>query len=88
VSELTQSAFTITRQGYNEELEKRWIVRHGLRKKNECRVAEAVKPIVYYVDSGTRKGYSGSMIEGAAWWNQAFEAAGFRNAFQVRVLTP
>ena len=27
-------------------------------------------------------------MEGASWWNQAFEAAGFRNAFQVRVLPP
>jgi hypothetical protein len=27
-----------------------------------------------------------ALIEGASWWNQAFEAAGFRNAFQVSVL--
>ncbi len=27
-----------------------------------------------------------ALIEGASWWNQAFEAAGFRNAFKVDVL--
>ena len=26
------------------------------------------------------------MLEGASWWNQAFEAAGYINAFQVKVL--
>jgi hypothetical protein len=24
-------------------------------------------------------------MEGASWWNQAFEAAGFINAFQVKI---
>jgi hypothetical protein len=27
-----------------------------------------------------------ALLEGASWWNQAFEAAGFRNAFKVDVL--
>jgi predicted Zn-dependent protease len=75
--------------GVNEELEKRWIVRHRLEKKEpNASVAEAVKPIVYYVDNGTPKDIQAALIEGAAWWNQAFEAAGFRNAFQVKVLPP
>ena len=73
--------------GINEELEKRWIVRHRLEKKDSnAAVSEAVKPIIYYVDSGAPKDIQAALIEGAAWWNQAFEAAGFRNAFQVRVL--
>jgi hypothetical protein len=25
-------------------------------------------------------------LEGASWWNQAFESAGFINAFQVKIL--
>lgn len=75
--------------GINEELEKRWIVRHRLEKKEpNAAVSEAVKPIVYYVDNGTPKDIQAALIEGAAWWNQAFEAAGFRNAFQVKVLPP
>ncbi|MGH9949155.1 MAG: zinc-dependent metalloprotease, partial [Pyrinomonadaceae bacterium] len=73
----------------NEDLEKRWIIRHRLEKKDrEAAVSEAVKPIVYYVDSGAPKAIQDALIEGASWWNQAFEAAGFRNAFQVRVLPP
>jgi predicted Zn-dependent protease len=71
----------------NENLEKRWIVRHRLNKKdpNEA-FGEAVKPIIYYVDNGTPKVVQDALIEGASWWNQAFEAAGFKNAFQVKVL--
>lgn len=73
----------------NEDLEKRWIIRHRLEKRDpSAAVSEAVKPIVYYVDAGAPKAIQDALIEGAAWWNQAFEAAGFRNAFQVRVLPP
>ena len=69
----------------NEDLEIRWIQRHRLEKKDpNAAVSEAVKPIIYYVDSGAPKAIQDALIEGAAWWNQAYEAAGFRNAFQVR----
>jgi predicted Zn-dependent protease len=27
-----------------------------------------------------------ALVEGASWWNEAFEAAGYRDAFQVRIL--
>jgi hypothetical protein len=75
--------------GINEELEKRWIIRHRLEKKDlNAATSEAIKPIVYYVDSGAPKDIQTALIEGAAWWNQAFEAAGFRNAFQVKALPP
>lgn len=73
----------------NEDLEKRWILRHRLEKRDvDAAVSEAVRPIVYYVDNGAPKAIQDALIGGAAWWNQAFEAAGFRNAFQVRVLPP
>jgi hypothetical protein len=73
----------------NEDLEKRWILRHRLEKRDpNAAMSEAVKPIVYYVDNGAPKAIQDALVEGAAWWNQAFEAAGFRNAFQVRVLPP
>lgn len=72
-----------------DNLEKRWIVRHRLEKKDpNAAVSEAVKPIIYYVDNGAPKQIQDALITGAAWWNQAFEAAGFRNAFQVKVLPP
>ena len=71
----------------NEDLEKRLIVRHRLQKKDpNAAVSEPVKPIIYYVDNGAPKAIQDALIEGASWWNQAFEAAGFRNAFQVKVL--
>lgn len=73
----------------NEDLEKRWIQRFRLEKKDpNAAVSEAVKPIIFYVDNGAPKAIQDALIEGAAWWDQAFEAAGFRNAFQVRVLPP
>jgi hypothetical protein len=73
----------------NEDLEKRWIQRHRLEKKDpSAAVSDPVKPIIYYVDNGAPKAIQDALIEGASWWNQAFEAAGFRNAFQVRVLPP
>lgn len=75
--------------GINENLEKRWIVRHRLEKKDPTAAAsEAVEPIIYYVDSGAPRDIQNALVEGAAWWNQAFEAAGFRNAFQVKILPP
>jgi hypothetical protein len=71
----------------DQPVEKRWIQRHRLEKKDpSAAVSEAVKPIVYYVDNGAPEPIRNALIEGASWWNQAFEAAGFRNAFQVKVL--
>jgi hypothetical protein len=70
-----------------EAIEQRWIARHRLQKRDPQRaVSEPIKPIIYYVDNGTPEPVQSALIEGAAWWNQAYEAAGFRNAFQVKVL--
>ena len=51
-------------------------------------ISEAVEPIVYWVDSGAPEPVKSALIEGALWWNQAFEAAGYKDAFQVKVLPP
>ncbi len=73
----------------NEDLEKRWIQRFRLEKKDpNAALSEPVKPIIFYVDNGAPKAIQDALVEGASWWNQAYEAAGFRNAFQVRVLPP
>jgi hypothetical protein len=70
-----------------ESITKRLIMRHRLKKKNPgAAVSEAVKPIVYYVDNGAPEPIRSALIEGASWWNQAFEAAGYKDAFQVKVL--
>ncbi|MBV8855380.1 MAG: zinc-dependent metalloprotease [Acidobacteria bacterium] len=70
-----------------EPVEKRWITRHRLEKRDpRAAVSEPVKPIVYYVDPGAPEPIRSALVEGASWWAQAFEAAGFPNAFQVKVL--
>jgi hypothetical protein len=72
---------------FTEALEKRWIVRHRLQKRDpSAAVSEPIKPIVYYVDNGAPEPIRGALLEGASWWAAAFEAAGFRNAFQVKIL--
>jgi hypothetical protein len=74
---------------FDEPLEKRWVARHRLEKRNpRAAVSEPVEPIVYYVDSGAPEPIRGALVEGASWWAQAFEAAGFRDAFRVKVLPP
>lgn len=62
---------------FTSPVEKRWITRHRLTKD---------KPIVYYVDNGAPEPIRSALIEGASWWREAFAAAGFPNAFQVKVL--
>lgn len=70
-----------------EPIVKRFINRHRLQKKNPgAAVSEAVKPIVYYLDNGTPEPVRSALLDGARWWNQAFEAAGYKDAFQVKVL--
>ena len=71
----------------SQPLTKRLIIRHRLEKKDPtASVSEAVEPIVYYLDRGAPEPIKSALIEGASWWNQAFEAAGYKNAFQVKVL--
>src|SRR5919112_3005720 len=70
-----------------DPITKRFIARHRLQKKDPtARVSEAVEPIVYYVDRGAPEPVRSALIEGASWWSQAFEAAGYRNAFRVEVM--
>lgn len=71
----------------DEPMVKRFINRHRLQKKNpNAKVSEAVEPIVYYLDNGTPEPVRSALLEGGRWWNQAFEAAGYKDAFQVKVL--
>lgn len=71
----------------DQPLMKKYIARHRLKKKNqEAEISEPVEPIIYYLDRGAPEPVRSALLEGARWWNQAFEAAGFRNAFQVKML--
>ncbi len=70
-----------------EPITKRFIARHRLQKKDpSARVSEAVEPIVYYVDRGAPEPVRSALLEGARWWNQAFEAIGYKDAFRVEIM--
>lgn len=81
--------FDISYQDYavpiDQPITQRFITRHRLEKKDpNAKISEPVKPIIYYVDRGTPEPIKSALIEGASWWNQAFEAAGYKNAFIVK----
>ncbi len=68
---------------------KRYIRRHRLEKKNpSLAISEAKEPIIYYLDPGTPEPVRSALLDGAKWWNQAYEAIGYKNAFQVKMLPP
>ncbi|HWF85406.1 MAG TPA: zinc-dependent metalloprotease, partial [Vicinamibacterales bacterium] len=70
-----------------EPMQMHYIRRHRLEKKDPtAAVSDAVTPIQYWVDNGAPEDVKKALVEGASWWNQAFEAAGFRNGFKVDVL--
>jgi len=70
-----------------EQINKRFVVRHRLEKKNPGAArSEVVEPIIYYLDNGTPEPIRSALLDGAKWWNQAYEAAGFINGFQVKML--
>ena len=71
----------------DSDLRLRLTARHRLQKRNPGPApSEPVEPIVYYVDPGTPEPIRSALIEGAAWWEEAFEAAGFIDAYRVEVL--
>lgn len=73
----------------DQPLVKRLITRHRLAKKDpSAAISDPVEPIVYYLDRGTPEPIRSALLEGGRWWNEAFTAAGYRNAFRVEVLPP
>ena len=69
-----------------EPMAQRFIRRHRLEKRNPgAAMSEPVEPIVYYLDPGTPEPVRSALLDGARWWNQAFEAAGFIDAFRVEM---
>lgn len=71
----------------SEPIEQKFTSRHRLHKKNPSAAqSEAVEPIIYYMDRGAPEPIRSALMEGASWWNQAFEAAGYKDAFQVKLL--
>ncbi len=82
-----ESAYRDYSAPLDSPLDVRLIQRHRLQKKDpDAAISDPVKPIVYYVDTGAPEPIRSALLEGANWWTQAFEAAGFKNAFRVEML--
>jgi len=62
-----------------------WIRRHRIEKKNPgAAMSEPKQPIVYYLDPAIPEPTRSAMKDGFLWWNKSFEAAGFKNALEIR----
>ena len=65
----------------------RLAARFRLEKTDPFAALSPVKnPIVFYVDNAAPEPIRSALIEGANWWQAAFEAAGFIDAYRVEVL--
>ena len=70
-----------------DTIERRWIVRHRLQKQDPTAASSpVVEPIIYYVDPAIPEPMRSAVLEGVGWWAEAFEKAGFQDAFHVEVL--
>ena len=74
-------------QPINASVTQKMIGRHRLQKLDpNATISEPVEPIIYYLDPGVPEPVRSALIEGALWWNSAFDDIGFKNAFQVKML--
>jgi len=81
--------FSISRVDFgsdeHESKRERLITRWRLEKKDpNAALSEPVKPVVWYIDKATPANLVAYVKKGVEAWNQAFEAAGFKNAIQAR----
>lgn len=73
--------------GLDQPTVQRLVRRFRLEKTDPTAVRSPVKkPIVFYIDRGAPEPVRSALIEGGRWWNQAFEAAGYVDAFRVEAL--
>ena len=71
----------------NNNIVHKHVRRHRLKKQDPtAERSEAVEPIVYYLDPGVPEPVRSALLDGARWWNEGFEALGYDNAFQVKIL--
>jgi hypothetical protein len=78
-------------QPFDADYRQRGVVRWRLEPRDTAaylrgELTEPVTPIVYYMDPGIPEPYRSAFIEGGRWWNDIFQAAGWRNAFRVEPL--
>lgn len=72
---------------YRDGFANRWrLVPRDPAAYQRGQLVEPVTPIIYYLDPGIPEPYRTAFRDGGNWWGKVFEAAGFRNAFQVRDL--
>ncbi|HEX3986275.1 MAG TPA: zinc-dependent metalloprotease [Acidobacteriaceae bacterium] len=72
-----------------DPIAQQFIIRHRLIKKDPgcTHACEAVTPLQYYVDRGAPPLIRQALVDGARWWDQAFQAAGWApGTFRVDVL--
>jgi hypothetical protein len=80
VGYFTTSTMDYSRSEYKAE-RTRYIARWRLEKKDPtAAISEPVKPIVYYIDAATPRKWVPWLKKGIEDWNEAFAAAGFKNA--------
>jgi hypothetical protein len=73
--------------GLDAPVVKRFARRFRLEKTDPAAAKSAVKkPIVYYVDPGAPEPIRSALVDGASWWAEAFEAAGFEGGYRVELL--
>jgi hypothetical protein len=84
---LIPSSFMDYSSDINETMEVSLINKHRLEKiEPGAEFSEAIEPIIYYLDNGTPEPIRSALMDGAAWWNAAFEEIGFKDAFQIKIL--
>ncbi|MBV8206804.1 MAG: zinc-dependent metalloprotease [Acidobacteria bacterium] len=82
-------AFEDFSQPFDRPLTRQFIDRWRLQKKDpNAALSEPVKPLTYYLDPAVPEPIRSALRRGALWWNDAFQQAGFRNAFRVEDLPP
>jgi hypothetical protein len=80
VGYFTTSQMDYTHDEYKAE-RVRYIARWRLEKRDpNAALSEPVKPIVYYIDAATPPKWVPWLKKGVEDWQEAFEAAGFKNA--------
>ncbi len=87
----TGTSVQVIRNDYATALDRpivtRLVRRFRLTKRDPGAARSAVvKPIVFYVDRAAPEAIRTALIEGARWWAQAFDAAGYSDAFRVELL--
>ncbi|WP_421787394.1 zinc-dependent metalloprotease [Hyphobacterium sp.] len=71
----------------DQPIRRQLALRHRLERVDPSAPSgPVVEPIVFYVDRGTPPVIRDALIEGGNWWAEAFEAAGFEDAFRVELL--